>query len=231
MAYLPIYLDLGGRRCVVVGGGAVAEQKARTLLDAGAEVTVVSPLVTGGLEELAAAGRVTRVARKYRHGDLGGFMLAYVATGDAQLNREIAGEARERGVLLNVADAPELCSFIAPAVMKRGELQIAISTGGASPAFASRLRRELEGRYGAEYAMALAILRAARRHLRATESEPAERSRKLRALAASELPECIRCGEVGALDALLARHLGAGLEALGLKMPDLPPAGRDHASR
>jgi len=231
MGYLPIYLDLGGRRCLVVGGGAVAERKVKTVLEAGGEVTVVSPLLTGGLGRLAAAGRVIHVARMYRHGDLRGFALVYVATQDSELHREIAAEARELGVLLNVADAPELCSFIAPAVMKRGELQIAISTAGASPAFASRLRRELEARYGPEYAMALAILRAARRHLRATEPDSAERARKLGALAASELPECIRRAEVGAVDALLARHLGAGLGALGLRESELTPSGRDRASR
>src|SRR6267143_1174435 len=122
MGYIPIFLDVSGRRCVVVGGCEVAARKVESLLAAGARVTVVSPNLTAP----ALAADV----------------------------------ARELGIPLNVVDVPELCSFIAPAVVKRGALQIAISTGGAAPAFAARLRRELERQFGIEYAIALTVLGA-----------------------------------------------------------------------
>jgi precorrin-2 dehydrogenase/sirohydrochlorin ferrochelatase len=130
-----------------------------------------------------------------------------------------------------VADQPELCSFIAPAVISRGALKIAISTGGASPALAARLRRELEERIGAEYGAALQILRAARRHLRAAGLDSASRTARLRALADSELPRLLASGDAAAIDALLIRHLGAGLAALGLIAAELVPPERPDVPR
>src|SRR5580700_3127719 len=161
MGYIPIFLDVTGRECVVVGGGEVALRKVKALLEAGAHVTVVSPRVSPQLESLAARGLVKHVAREYECGDIRGCVLAYAATDDPKLHRELAAEARVLGIPINVVDVPELCTFIAPAVMKRGALQIAISTSGASPAFAARLRSELEDRFGTEYARTLEVLRAA----------------------------------------------------------------------
>ncbi len=148
MAYIPIFLDVTGRECVVVGGGEVAARKVESILEAGARVTVVSPHLSPILESLAASGSVTHLARNYQRGDIRGCVLVYAATDDPKLHRELAAEARALGIPVNVVDVPELCTFIAPAVVKRGELQIAISTGGASPAFAARLRRTLEDQFG-----------------------------------------------------------------------------------
>jgi precorrin-2 dehydrogenase / sirohydrochlorin ferrochelatase len=221
MGYIPIFLDVAGRDCLVVGGGEVAARKAGALLDAGAKVTVVSPRLSPAMNEIVAGGRVTHIARDYQRGDIAGCVLAYAATDDSRLHRELAAEARALGIPINVVDVPQLCTFIAPAVVKRGALQIAISTGGASPAFAARLRRELEDRFGSEYALTLEVLHAARRRLHGEEIDPAERMRRLKDLANSALPDAIAAGDVAALERILATHLGAGV---GLTQLGIDPA-------
>src|ERR1700730_2463347 len=196
MGYIPIFLDVTGRECVVVGGGEVAARKVESLLEAGARVTVVSPRLSQSMEAIVDNGSVTHLARNYERGDIRGCVLVYAATGDPKLHRELAAEARALGIPINVVDVPELCTFISPAVVNRGELQIAISTGGASPTFAARLRRALEDQFGTEYALTLEVLRAARRKLHAEEVDPADRMRRLQSLAASALPEALAVGEV-----------------------------------
>ena len=218
MGYIPIFLDVTDRECVVVGGGEVAARKVESLLEAGARVTVVSPRLSPSMQMMVPRGLVAHIARDYQRGDIVGCVLAYAATDDPKLHREIAAEARALGIPLNVVDVPELCTFIAPAIVKRGALQIAISTAGASPAFAARLRRELEDQFGPEYALTLEVLRAARRRLHADEIDPADRMRRLKDLANSALPDAIAVGDVAAIERILAAHLGdgVGLAALGL---------------
>jgi precorrin-2 dehydrogenase / sirohydrochlorin ferrochelatase len=220
MGYIPIFLDVTGRECVVVGGGEVAARKVEALLEAGAHVTVVSPRLSPQLESMAARGLVTHIARDYEGGDIRGCVLAYAATDDPKLHRELVAEARALGIPVNVVDVPELCTFISPAVVNRGELQIAISTGGASPAFAARLRRAFEDQFGTEYALTLEVLRAARRRLHAEEIDPADRMRRLKELADSALPGAIAVGDVAAIERILASCLGdnVGLVALGLTL-------------
>jgi len=150
--YFPAFLDLRGRRCLVVGGGEVGERRVRALLECGARVTVVSPAVTPGLAALAASGRVVNRARSIRQSDLRGCALAVAATGDPLVDGAVAEMARRWRVLVNVVDRPEHCDFILPSVLRRGELQIAVSTGGRSPALAREIRRRLEGLFGPEYA-------------------------------------------------------------------------------
>src|SRR6266481_939674 len=125
MKYYPIFLRVADRPCVVIGGGKIAEQKTAALLNAGARVTLISPQVSRALERLVAAHRVIHHRRPYAAGDLHGCVLAYAATDDAAVQRRVAREAREAGVLLNVVDRPALCDFIMPAVTERGELIIA----------------------------------------------------------------------------------------------------------
>ncbi len=221
MGYIPIFFDVTGRPCVVIGGGEVAVRKVESLLEAGARVTVVSPRLSPTLTAAVARGLVTHIARDYAPGDINGCVLVYAATDDPKLHREVAAEARSLGIPINVADVPELCSFIAPAVVKRGALQIAISTGGASPAFAARIRRELEDRFGAEYALTLDLMRAARRRVHAEEIAPAERTRRLTDLANSALPDAIAAGDVAAVERILAAHLGEGV---GLAQLGIDPA-------
>jgi precorrin-2 dehydrogenase/sirohydrochlorin ferrochelatase len=144
----PIFLDLSGRRCVVVGGGGVADRKARKLLQARAEVVVISPEVGAELESVA----VEIHRREYREGDLEGAYLAFAATNVRKVNAAVAREAKERGIPVNVADSPSEGDFALPSTLRRGRLQVAVSTGGASPTLARRIRGELEEAFGPEWA-------------------------------------------------------------------------------
>jgi precorrin-2 dehydrogenase/sirohydrochlorin ferrochelatase len=216
MAYLPIFLDVTRRRCLVIGGGEVAARKVQSLLDAGADVTVISPSLIEELAELARARRIQHMNREYATGDMADAALVYAATDDAELHRRLYDEARERGIPINVADVPALCTFIVPAVMTRGSLQIAVSTEGASPAMAKRIVKRLEGLLGAEYGFALEVMRAARHHLKSTEPDIGTRAAKLTALAMSRIPEYLRKGNLDAVEKLVLRHVGVSLEALGL---------------
>src|SRR5882672_7196340 len=165
--YFPAFLDLRGRACLVVGGGLVAERKTRTLVECGARVTVVSPLVTRGLAALIAAGRVVHRARRFLRSDLRGCALAIAATGDSIVDAAVASTARRRRVLVNVVDRPERCDFILPSVLRRGALQIAVSTGGRSPALAREIRRRLESLFDSDYGDLVAWVGAERRRARA----------------------------------------------------------------
>ena len=145
-AYYPVFLDLKGRRCVVIGGGDIGEEKVVKLLDHHAIVTVISPDVTEGLRRLVDGKRLHWVQRKYEPADMEGAFIAIVAdTSDASLNRSVSKEARTRNIPLNVADVTDLCTWIAPAVVNRGKVTVAVSTGGASPALARKFREELSG--------------------------------------------------------------------------------------
>ena len=144
--YYPVFLDLRGRRVVVIGGGAMGEEKVTRLLPYEAQVVVVSPDVTDEVAELADDGKIEWVRRPYRRGDLDGAFIAIVAdTSDDAVNQAVSAEARERNVPLNVADVTELCTWITPSVARRGEVIVATSTGGASPALARRFREILNG--------------------------------------------------------------------------------------
>ena len=165
--YYPAFLNLRGRRCVVIGGGEVAARKGRQLLGCGAAVTFVSPDASEEVRELAAADTVQWVARSYQPGDLAGAFLAIAATNDARVNREVSREATEGHVLLNVADVPALCDFIAPSVAERGPVTVAFSTGGSTPALARKLRESLERWPMLAWADAADVLAQVRRELRA----------------------------------------------------------------
>jgi siroheme synthase-like protein len=164
--YYPVCLDLRDRPCVVVGGGAVAARKVEGLLECGARVTVVAPALGPALQRWLQAGTIEVRPRAYREGDLAGAALAIAATNDPGVNSAIAAEARARGVWLNAADDPDRCDFILPSVVRRGDLQIAISTGGRSPALARRVREDLDRLLPAEYADLLPLLAQVRAELR-----------------------------------------------------------------
>lgn len=147
----PVTLDLQGRPCLVVGGGVIAERKAAGLLDTGARVTVVSPTLSPGLMSLATDGRFAWRPREYAEGDTAGFFLVMVATDDGAVNAAVAAEARAGGVLVNCADDAERCDFVLPAVLRRGAVTVAVSTGGASPIMARLVREEIDAALPAEY--------------------------------------------------------------------------------
>lgn len=157
-ALFPLFLRLEGRRCLLVGAGSIASQKLQGLLSAGADVHVVAPAADRTIRDLVRQGSVCWSQREFRASDLSGMVLVVAATGNPRVNQAVFGEARSRGVLCNAVDEPEHCDFYYPAVVRRGDLQIAISTSGNSPALAQRIRRELEAEFGDDYASWLAWL-------------------------------------------------------------------------
>jgi precorrin-2 dehydrogenase/sirohydrochlorin ferrochelatase len=165
MRYYPVFLDIAGRPAVIIGGGQVALRKVEGLLDAGAEVTVVSPTLHPGLEALVAAGRVRHVAREYSPGDLEGYLLAFVGTDDRSVNAAVAREGKQRGVWVNAVDDPANCDFIMPGIVRRGDIILAVSTSSGSPAMARKLREDLEQFLTEEYALMLGLAAQVRREL------------------------------------------------------------------
>jgi len=154
----PIFTDIYGRSVIVIGGGRIAERKVAALLEAGGRVTVISPTFTDPLIRLGETGQIQLIKRSYREGDLEGAWLVIAATGDEQVNRTIHREAQTKQIFCNVVDVPDLCSFQVPAVIRRGSLQIAVSTGGLSPALARQIRLKLQDEYGEHYELFLAGL-------------------------------------------------------------------------
>lgn len=165
-SYYPVFIDVRGRRCVVIGGGTIVEEKVQKLLDCDAKVHVISPEVTEGVRDMVDGRQVTWAEREYATGDLDGAFIAIAATDDNQVNTQVAAEAEERNVLLNVVDVTHLCTFIAPAVARRGDITIAVSTGGASPALARKFREELSVSTLLEYADVAPLLSEARSELK-----------------------------------------------------------------
>jgi precorrin-2 dehydrogenase / sirohydrochlorin ferrochelatase len=174
----PMFLKLEGKRCLVVGAGKIGEPKIRTLLDSGADVHVVALEANGATHELANAGKIRLSLRAFAVSDLDGVFLAIVATSSPALDEKIYREAQQRGVLCNVVDDPPHCDFFYPAVVRRGALQIAISTSGQSPSLAKKLRQQLERQFGFGYARWVAELGETRRRILASDLTP-ERKREL----------------------------------------------------
>src|SRR6202045_5408055 len=179
MSLFPMFVKLEGRRVLVVGAGSVGEAKIESLLATAASVRVVAPKATPRVRDWAREGRIVWEAREYRPADFAGVFLVIAATGSPALHDEIYAEARNRGVLCNAVDEPERCDFYFPAVVRRGELQIAISTGGLSPALAQRLRKDLEQQFGPEWEQWLTKLGQTREEFLSIPMPPEQRKRLL----------------------------------------------------
>ncbi len=151
MSYFPILVEMKQRRCLVIGGGAVAERKIAGLLEVGASVTVISPDITETIARWSESKLIRLTARRYRAGDLGGHELVFIATDDAEVNAAVYKEGRERGIWVNAADDQAHCDFILPSVLRRGDLTVAVSSKGGSPALARTIREELEIHLSQEY--------------------------------------------------------------------------------
>lgn len=151
MRYYPIFIDLNDRLSVVIGGGPIAERKVCTLLECGARVTLIAPEVTEAIRAMASEGRITWKPRAYEPGDLTGAFCTYAATNDNAVNTAIYEEATRNSQLCNVVDVPPLCNFIVPSIVRRGDLAVAISTSGNSPALARRMREDLTEHIGPEW--------------------------------------------------------------------------------
>lgn len=188
----PMMLRIAGRTCVVVGAGAVALGKIHGLLAAGARVVVISPRAVRPVQELARAGRLLWRPVRFRPELLTGALLSIAATSSAATNESVYRASVERGILCNSVDDPPHCDFFYPAVVRRGALQIAVSTGGRSPALAARLRRDLESRFGEEWAEWVEHLGRARRRLLTASLPPAQRKRRLMDQATGEAFEAWR---------------------------------------
>lgn len=201
----PVFLNVAGRRCLVVGGGRVAERKAENLAEAGASVVVVAPDATEGLERMAADGKIALEKRPYAAGEAADYFLVIASTNDPEVNRLVSGDAERAGRPVNVVDVPELCNFFVPSIVRRGDLRIAISTAGAAPALAKKIRRDLEALFPPSYARLLGRLRAFREELMRREPDEEKRKEILsRIAAAPEIKEFIE-GNEAPLGALLER--------------------------
>ena len=210
MRYYPIQLDIRNRPCLVVGGGGVGTRKVTTLLKCGANVTVVSREVSPQLVKLAADGNLTLEKRDYRSSDLEGKVLVIGATDDESLNRRISQESQANQIPCNIVDRPEVCSFILPSIVHRGDLMITISTSGKSPALAKSLRKELEQQFGDEYAEMLILMGAIRRRLLSQEHAPEAHKPIFEALIKADLVTMIRDRRIKDIDQLLFKVLGDG---------------------
>jgi precorrin-2 dehydrogenase/sirohydrochlorin ferrochelatase len=188
----PLFLKLADRPCLVVGAGAIAEGKIAGLLEAEAEVLVVAPEATPKVRSWAEAGKLEWHQRGFQPSDLEGMFLVVAATSSTPLHELIFAEARHRGVLCNVVDVPHLCDFYYPAVVRRGALQIAISTSGESPALAQRLRKELEVQFGPEYEAWVTALGEARAEIATRDLSPEDRKELLHQLATEEFFQLFR---------------------------------------
>jgi precorrin-2 dehydrogenase/sirohydrochlorin ferrochelatase len=220
--YYPVFLDILNRPCVVVGGGAVAGRKAKSLLAAGALVTVVSPRVTKTLGKLAKDGKLAHNKGRFTPGMLKGFFICIAATDSPAVNEAVWTEAESLGIPVNVVDDPARCSFIMPSVVDRGSLTIAISTSGKSPLLARLLREKLEGIIGTEYETLVEILGALRKKLLKTGLSHDKNESIIRDLMNSPLPGLIRAGNARGINEVLRAALGKGyaLSSLGIKIKE-----------
>ena len=182
----PMFIKLAAKPCLVVGAGKVGEPKIGALIDTGASVQVVAIAASGQVREWADAGKIELELRPFTASDLDGKFLAVAATASASLNKLIYREAQRRGVLCNVVDVPEYCDFFYPAVVRRGDLQIAVSTAGQSPVLAQRIRQRLERQFGEGYAAWVEQLGETRRLILASDLDQATKWELLHSLASRE---------------------------------------------
>lgn len=212
MKYYPIYLDIKDRDCLVVGGGSVGTRKVERLLECGAKVTVVSIDVTEKLKELSDSNVIRLKERDFQTTDLDDRFLVIGATDNQEMNFKIHDEAEQRGLLCNIADHPKACNFILPSILNRGDLIIAISTSGKSPAFAKRLRKHLEKEFGDEYAEFLNLMGAIRQKLLSQDHEPETHKHLFEQLIERDLVEMLKNDDTENINILLFDVLGDGYD-------------------
>jgi precorrin-2 dehydrogenase/sirohydrochlorin ferrochelatase len=218
MKYYPIQLDIRNRNCLVIGGGSVGTRKISMLLKCGARVTVVSPQISEQLRNLSANNAVSLHERAYTSSDLDEIFLAIGATDDETINRQISQDAEQRGILCNIADRPEICNFILPAIVQRGDMVITISTSGQSPAMAKNLRKQLENQFGEEYAEFLLLMGAIRRKLLQEEHAPEAHKPIFESLINSNMIELVREKRTEEINSLLQQTLGDGFSLAELEL-------------
>ena len=211
MKTYPIFAVIEDKPCLVVGGGAVGERKVLDLLAAGARVTVVSRTLTPELTALADRGEIRYLPEDFREPQVEGMALIMAATDDPQVNARVSAAAQARAIWVNVADVPEYCTFIVPAQVRRGDLTLAISTGGASPALARQIREELQQHFGPEYGPYLDLLRRVRTRVLAERRAHPDNGPLFHRLVNSPLKEAMAQGDRTRVLSLLHEVLGSVL--------------------
>jgi precorrin-2 dehydrogenase/sirohydrochlorin ferrochelatase len=208
----PIFAVVEDKPCLVVGGGGVGERKVHDLLTAGAQVTVVSPTLTPELAALAERGLINYLPEDFHETQVEGMALVMAATDDPAVNAAVSAAAQARAIWVNVADAPEYCTFIVPAMVRRGDLTLAISTGGASPALAAQVRQELQEHFGPEYGPYLDLLQRVRTRLLAERRGHPDNGPLFHRLVSSPLREAVARGDRARVLSLLHEVLGSVLD-------------------
>jgi len=210
MRYYPVNLDIQNRKCLVVGGGSVGTRKVMTLLECGAVVTVVSSDVAEELLELAEKKMIELKRRPYESSDIDGMFLVIGATDNEELNRQINKDAEHQSKLCNIADRPEICNFVLPSIVNRGNLVIAISTTGKSPAFAKKMRQDLEKEFGEEYDEFLELMGAIRKKALSEKHEPEAHKHLFEQLINRGLVDMVRNNDKERINSLLLEIFGEG---------------------
>ena len=210
MPYYPVFLDLNNQKVLVVGGGDVAERKIRTLLIYGCRISIISPHLTRHLKQLVAKKRIHHLPYESLGTVMDDAFMVIAATDDQEVNTQIASQAKEKGLLVNAVDQPGDCNFIMPSIVKRGDLQIAISTAGKSPALAKKLRKDMESIVGPEYDSFLELLGMIRKKL-LSKGQPSSRNKTIfQKLVGSNLLELIKKGDRNEIRDTLRSILGEG---------------------
>ena len=217
MSYYPIFVQLQGESALVVGGGSVARRKVETLLEYGASVSIASRVLCPKLERLVENGEIRFLGKEFRETFLEGVFLVIAATDDKELNHGISRVARARGLLINAVDQPEDCNFIVPSIVNRGNLQIAISTSGKSPAMAKKIRKELEGLYGTEYESFLLLMGCIREELLPMGFSQKENGAIFQRIIDAGLLDMITRGDREGAERMLSEVLPAGIDMEKIK--------------
>lgn len=211
MKFYPIFLNVQDRDCLVVGGGDVGTRKTLGLARAGARVRVVSPCFSPSLER-SKQKNIHLMCKAYEPSDLGRAFLVFGATDNQELNEQIQADAHKKHILCNIADAPDLSDFILPSVVERGDLTIAVSTSGSSPALARKIRQDLKEKFGPEYDVFLRLMGSIRKKLLEKHHDPQAHQKIFRTLVEKNLPALIAAQEEKQIDAILLELLGKGYE-------------------
>ena len=217
----PVSLNITGKLCVIVGGGRVAARKVSGLLAAQGRVRIVSPNLISELKELAESSRIEWLKRTYRSGDLAGALLVYAATDNPDVQLQVASEAEQNNQLINVIDTPALCSFQVPAVVRRGDLVLTVSTNGKSPALSSRIRQDLESCFGQEYASLLRLMAVLREQILASNLDCRERKMAFKKILHKDIVDWIAEEQWDLLQDHLRTVLGKDMDI------DMSQLGRD----
>lgn len=212
MKYYPAFFDLREKNCLVIGGGAVAERKVRRLLECDASVRIVSESLSDELQRLRQEGQIRYLAAEYSAASLNGVFMVICATDDKALNERVMRDCRSRGIPVNVVDDPDRCDFILPSIVEQGDLMIAVSTGGKSPALAKCLRKELERQYGVEYRELVDILGELRKRIMAKGRPSEENKVVFEAVVNSDILELLRRGDWEAVRERILSLTGEDLE-------------------